>query len=99
MTLKSCPECGNNVSSVASTCPSCGFPLKEDPVLAYAQRRLDFGKKVVVGLIIVTPLFAVMGIVNTEFLGIAFGAGGMALMSLFILAIKQAQLDKSKLKK
>ena len=44
MTLKSCPECSHNVSSAASACPSCGFPLKEDPFIEYTQRRLEFRK-------------------------------------------------------
>jgi len=27
MTLRPCPECGQSVSSAASACPHCGFPL------------------------------------------------------------------------
>lgn len=98
MTLKSCPECSQNVSSLASACPSCGFPLKENPVLAYTQRRLDFGKKATVGLIILAILFALLGFVDSEFLYMAFGAGTIALLSLLRLAVAQAQLNKSKLK-
>ena len=29
MTQIKCPECGNEISSVAKTCPNCGFPLLE----------------------------------------------------------------------
>lgn len=98
MTLKSCPECRHDVSSFASACPSCGFPLKEDPVLAYTQRRIDFGKKALVGIIIVAILFALLGFVDSEFLYLAFGAGALALLAKFRLAVAQAQLDKSKMK-
>ena len=27
MALLSCPECNNEVSSLASTCPNCGYPI------------------------------------------------------------------------
>jgi uncharacterized membrane protein YdbT with pleckstrin-like domain len=29
MALMPCPECGNQVSTEAKTCPACGFPLAE----------------------------------------------------------------------
>lgn len=29
MPLKSCHECGHNVSTKASKCPNCGAPMKE----------------------------------------------------------------------
>jgi len=98
MTLKSCPECSHNVSSAASACPSCGFPLKEDPFIEYTQRRLEFRKKVAVGLIVVTLLFALLGFVSSKFLSIAFGTGYVALVLLISLPISQARLNKSKLK-
>ena len=28
MAMINCPECGENISSQASTCPRCGFPVK-----------------------------------------------------------------------
>lgn len=28
MALTKCPECGKEVSTLASTCPHCGYPLK-----------------------------------------------------------------------
>ena len=30
MSLIDCPECGERVSSYASACPHCGFPVAED---------------------------------------------------------------------
>ena len=29
MALIKCPECGNEVSSIADTCPKCGYPVKK----------------------------------------------------------------------
>lgn len=29
MALITCPECGKQISSLASSCPNCGFPIKE----------------------------------------------------------------------
>ena len=29
MSLKSCHECGNQVSNKAAACPKCGAPMKE----------------------------------------------------------------------
>ncbi len=98
MTMKSCPECSHEVSSAALACPSCGFPLKEEPFIAYTQRRLDFIKKVAVGFIIVAILFTFLGFVDEEFLGWAMVSGIGGLLSLFSLVFAQARLNKSKLK-
>jgi len=31
MSLIKCPDCGNDVSDHAATCPKCGYPIKRDP--------------------------------------------------------------------
>ncbi len=37
MALIACPECGREVSTVAKTCPACGFPVAENlPAVANA---------------------------------------------------------------
>ena len=33
MVIKACPDCGNDVSSRAETCPHCGYPLANVPVV------------------------------------------------------------------
>ena len=40
MALISCPECGNEVSDKAPTCPKCGVPLASAPkdVLVHVQK-------------------------------------------------------------
>jgi hypothetical protein len=57
MVLRGCRECGNNVSSKAAACPSCGAPLKR------AARRSTFGGcsgclVVVVAAIVCIALFS-----------------------------------------
>ena len=37
MALIKCPECGKEVSDNASSCPNCGFPIKEKETLATAN--------------------------------------------------------------
>lgn len=99
MSLKPCPECGHEVSDRAPACPSCGFPLAEDPVLVYTQHRLDFAEKVAIGAIVVAAVFALLGFVTTDFLPFAFGGGFVGVLILFRVAVARAQLDKSKLKR
>lgn len=31
MALINCPECGNQISSMARLCPACGFPISDSP--------------------------------------------------------------------
>jgi len=35
MALMKCPECGKEVSTAASTCPHCGYPLKKEAQISY----------------------------------------------------------------
>ena len=32
MALKKCPECNNNVSTEAESCPQCGYPIRTKKV-------------------------------------------------------------------
>lgn len=36
MPLIKCPECNNDVSTAAETCPKCGYPIKK-----YIERKID----------------------------------------------------------
>ena len=36
MSLIKCPECNNDVSTAAETCPKCGYPIKK-----YIERKID----------------------------------------------------------
>ena len=44
MPLINCPECNNQVSDVASTCPKCGFPFKKS--LSESKESTNKVKKV-----------------------------------------------------
>lgn len=35
MALMKCPECGKEVSTVATSCPHCGYPLKKEEPAQY----------------------------------------------------------------
>jgi uncharacterized membrane protein YdbT with pleckstrin-like domain len=41
MALIDCPECGNQVSTAAPTCPSCGFPVAAQKAQASPQPAHD----------------------------------------------------------
>src|SRR5207244_5786630 len=48
MTLVPCPDCGHEISSLAYTCPQCGRPLRQQPVVAaygyeYRSKATLFG--------------------------------------------------------
>ena len=46
MALIKCPECGmENVSSMATSCPRCGFPIKEHHDLYVAKQETFSGSK------------------------------------------------------
>jgi len=33
MALINCPECGKQVSTAAQSCPSCGYPITNQPLM------------------------------------------------------------------
>ncbi|OGS23320.1 MAG: hypothetical protein A2252_09570 [Elusimicrobia bacterium RIFOXYA2_FULL_39_19] len=38
MSLIKCPECSNEISSEAFSCPKCGYPIKKTPEPIYEKR-------------------------------------------------------------
>ncbi len=98
MSLKPCPECGHQVSNKALACPKCGCPLAEDPVLAYAERRINLREKAVIGMLIIAAVFTLLGLVDREFLYLAFGSWATGLLTLVGAHFRRALLEKSKLK-
>ena len=60
MAMINCPECGKSISSEATGCPSCGFPIKPPPVPA-KKTGLWWG----LGCLLAVPaMFVVVGIVG-----------------------------------
>jgi len=56
MALIACPECGNDVSDKAPTCPRCGVPLTVEsppPAPSRAQRRMGLLVGICLGAVIV----------------------------------------------
>lgn len=42
MALITCPECGKQVSSVASTCPYCGYPVSGDSDSGFVKIKTPY---------------------------------------------------------
>lgn len=40
MALINCPDCNHSVSSIAKTCPNCGYPMENSKVIATAVHEL-----------------------------------------------------------
>jgi hypothetical protein len=65
MGLISCPECNNQVSESAKTCPRCAYPLKEDGLQAMWNHVFRYAFRVALALPIiltVVSLFRSRGI-------------------------------------
>lgn len=72
MSLMSCPECREKISSRARMCPHCGLLLREVPVLKKARRRAKikrFVKREVEGIILIVAGCAVILLHWNVFLG------------------------------
>jgi TM2 domain-containing membrane protein YozV len=56
MALIQCPECATQISDVAASCPSCGYPLRapiaKAPVLVSEGRKWSPGVAAVLSLVI-----------------------------------------------
>ncbi len=42
MALITCPECGKQVSSAASSCPDCGYPLAQNTDSGYVKIKTPY---------------------------------------------------------
>lgn len=60
MALMQCPECGREVSTHASSCPGCGYPLQPQPPTQSALQSTHVWGRVVaaLGAWLVTPWIA-----------------------------------------
>jgi len=43
MALTNCPECKNEVSSIAEACPKCGYPLKKEREKEEEKKKTNLG--------------------------------------------------------
>jgi len=46
MALIKCPECAKEVSTAATTCPNCGYPLKRDDEDSGPQKPIEYEQMV-----------------------------------------------------
>jgi hypothetical protein len=57
MALIKCPECGNEVSSVAASCPKCAYPIASAPIkdktvlIEQTSKHIKRQKAIVAGMI------------------------------------------------
>ncbi len=73
MSIIQCPECKNDISSKATSCPHCGYPLRANESDRKPSRRSAFGE--------ITFAFSILAM-------IMLFTGGIALiLPVFILAI------------
>ena len=96
MALTRCPECAETVSTEATACPHCGFPIKEDPVLDYAERRLRLGYSVAWTTLVVAVVLGVLAVFDYRLIGYGVVCLLCSALAFVILTIKKAMLDKSK---
>jgi hypothetical protein len=84
MSLISCPECKKEISSTATSCPSCGYVLRSQPAEphfeAYRKRLLTGGLIICliglpIGILLRLPYVWVLGI-----LGIIVASAKLAAM-------------------
>jgi hypothetical protein len=76
MALISCPDCDTQISDAAPTCPRCGRPMTDTPVLI-EQTGKSYKAGIVIGIIV-----AVFGFFSA---GVVGGAFGLAVLVIGIL--------------
>ncbi len=84
MSLIKCPECSHDVSDQAPTCPSCGYPLKEqvhEPEFRAYRKRVLIGTLILcligmpLGLFLEQPYVFVLSIAGVIAAGIGLRRG------------------------
>jgi predicted nucleic acid-binding Zn ribbon protein len=63
MALEKCPECGNEVSSTAATCPKCGFDLKKNRKKA---KEISTAKGCGIGCLSIIVIFFLIGVFSSN---------------------------------
>lgn len=83
MSLITCPECGNKISSQASACPKCGSPTPADVQKTKIKLRNKKGNMQGAGIIMMiigAGLAAGSGGMDGTLLGLVVGVFGLALV-------------------
>jgi len=98
MALIACTECGNNVSDQALSCPHCGYPLKEDPVLSYDERKVRVGYWWSWILLGIGGLLVLGSFALPELMSFAAGFLVMGVLTFAINLMRDYLIDKSKVR-
>lgn len=59
MALINCKECGNKISDKATTCPMCGYPIKNEKI---EEEPEELGKWTKMALVVIGILFLLLGL-------------------------------------
>lgn len=96
MALIACQECGKSVSDRALSCPHCGFPLKEDPVLSYTERRVHVAYRV--GWIVLGfgAVLTLASILEPDLRALAAGCVVMGALTFAVNLLREYLVRKSK---
>ena len=94
MSLIKCPECGEEISSLAESCPHCGCPLKPTPV-SYTNPAVEaeYNFRTVMSfisgvmLVILGIVLIVVGIINADLRSAFISIG---ILSLFMSGLAVA---------
>ena len=84
MSLISCPECKKEISSAATSCPSCGHPLRGQPA---EPQFVAFSKRLLTGGLIICLIGLPIGIL----LRIPY-VWGLAIAGIIIASAKLAAM-------
>ena len=88
MALLNCPECSKEVSDRASTCPSCGYPLRSLPFdPEYRAHR----KIALIAALILSCVAIPFGIMSGNHRATVLGSAGVILAGSGLLFLKHGK--------
>ncbi len=87
MSLISCPECKKEISSAATSCPSCGYPLQGQPA---EPQFVAFRKRLLTGGLIICIIGLPIGIL----LRIPY-VWGLAILGIIVAGAKLAAMKRA----
>lgn len=99
MSIKACPECKNDVSTSAASCPHCGFSVAGEQTLDYFEMRAKLLIKISVFLFGLGIICAILCLASPDLVALSIGMILIGVLGYVGGHVKLNHINKSRNRK